>query len=110
MNSQKIDIQVDKMKAILEAAYGKKYSIESDFEKEYAKKFEKRYEKYGVKAYGIKVEDHIYGMVVNLLYVDGDESLWSEQERSLRNGVPDCYGFNVEHSCCSEFGSVELSK
>ena len=110
MNSQKIDIQVAKMKALLEAAYGKKYSIESNFEKEYAKKFEKRYEKYGVKAYGIKVEDHIYGKVVNVLYVDGDENLWGEQERSLKNGVPDCYGFNLEHSCCNEFGSVELSK
>ena len=41
---------------------------------------------------------------------DGDENLWSEQERSLRNDVPDCYGFNLEHSCCSEFGSVELSR
>lgn len=110
MNSQKIDIQVAKMKALLEAAHGKKYSIESNFEKEYAKKFEKKYEKYGVKAYGIKVEDHIYGKVVNVLYVDGDENLWSEQERSLRNEVPDCYGFNLDHSCCSEFGSVELSK
>lgn len=110
MNSQKIDIQVAKMKALLEAAHGKKYSIESSSYKGYAKKFEKRYEKYGVKAYGIKVEDRIYGKVVNVLYVDGDENLWGEQERSLRNDVPDCYGFNLDHSCCSEFGSVELSR
>lgn len=110
MNSQKIDIQVAKMKALMEALYGKKYSIEGSIYKGYAKKFEKRYEKYGVKAYGIKVEDRIYGKVVNVLYVDGDENLWGEQERSLRNDVPDCYGFNLDHSCCSEFGSVELSR
>ena len=108
--TKKIDSQVEKMKGLMEDLYGKKYSIEGSIYKGYAKKFEKRYEKYGVKAYGIKVEDHIYGKVVNLLYVEGDESLWAEQERSLKNGVPDCYGFNLEHSCCSEFGSVELSK
>ena len=110
MKTKKIDIQVAKMKSLLEAIYGKKYSIESSAYKGYAEKFEKRYEKYGVKAYGIKVEDRIYGKVVNVLYVDGDENLWGEQERSLRNDVPDCYGFNLDHSCCSEFGSVELSR
>ena len=110
MNSQKINIQVDKMKELMEDLYGKKYSIEGSIYKGYAKKFEKRYEKYGVKAYGIKVEDSILGKIVNVLYVDGDESIWAEQERSLRNSVPDCYGFNLEHSCCNEFGSVELSK
>ena len=110
MATKKIDAQVAKMKAIMEALYGNKYSIECSAYKGYAKKFEKRYEKYGVKAYGIKVEDRIYGKVVNVLYVDGDENLWGEQERSLKNDVPDCYGFNLEHSCCSEFGSVELSR
>ena len=108
----KFEHQLEKMKALLKKLCGDKYAIEGSGCEKYVEWFENRFKHCNARVYGVKVEEHSFGTVVCLMYIDEkDEYMWEEWERCLKEDhIADCFGFNLDHPEASEFGSCYVDR